>query len=477
VFIQPSIWAAFFVLGTCTHELCSLQRYILNKIYGIKKQYKSPFLMKNEIILLYPKLIEMKILKIFIPALCTILLTATIQAQNVSFSQHGGFHKGFRYKKALKEAAAKLDNETQSSVKEDIKTFLSKNERNNRAKIAVLKSGIMAKKQAVPEEDLNKYIDLLLLKTNIKYDSIKRAVKADVAVRVNDVATEVEHNVDSAYHGGQLSAIDFNKYQQTQADYRTAKEDTIEARAKAYIKFLEKQKRARTTPHFFPCGSSPSTMRFYLESDTNASKFFGDNSLMYSTTSQKLSFGNETYSDYFGPIRFGVGFMITSGSSGKDTTKAQTDAIQKIISNGGNLNFSLGYPLFQYADFNIVNIKASLVATGGVDIPKDSVKVSSYGLVSNTGVNVNFYSQGFLGVIQLFYTTKASYIWGNKAFENHLSQNSFWLWQNSFGIAVKDQFRMRLDIYKSLSGDVSRKFVKDQFPVTVSFDIINPFNK
>src|SRR5262249_51123508 len=118
---------------------------------------------------------------------------------------------------------------------------------------------------------------------------------------------------------------------------------------------------------------------------------------------QKLSFYNETYYDFFGPFRLGLGFALTSSSNSPDSLKAKDDAAQKIIAGGGNLNLNLSWPLFQWTeDRLIVKTKALLSYKGGVDIPKDSASTSTYGFLNDLGMNLNFYSIGILKKIQLF---------------------------------------------------------------------------
>jgi hypothetical protein len=225
---------------------------------------------------------------------------------------------------------------------------------------------------------------------------------------------------------------------------------------------------------FFPSLNAPESINFYLEKDTMSNKFFSNNSLIYNGSQQKMSYGNETYSDFFGPIRFGIGFLISSTSNGKDTNQNKSDAIQKITATGGNIYTSFSFPFLSYTDIPFMSIKSSIYTNIGVDIPKDSVSASSYGLISSTGINVNVYSQGFLRILQVFYTGKVFYVLGNNNFQQRLGNNDFWLMQNSFGLAVKDNFRIRLDVYNGFGAQVT-DFVRSSFPVTVSFDLINPF--
>ncbi|MFL9484803.1 hypothetical protein ACI6Q2_18610 [Chitinophagaceae bacterium LWZ2-11] len=224
----------------------------------------------------------------------------------------------------------------------------------------------------------------------------------------------------------------------------------------------------------FPAPNANASIRFFTEADTLSSKFFANTMLNYNGSSQKLSFTNETYFDFFGPIRFGLGFALTSASSQTDSAKKNTDdAIQKIIAGGGNINYSLGYPLFSAtAERLIIKTKAFFSYKGGVDIPKDSSSSSNYGFINDIGLTVNFYSVGIFKTIQLFESSRISYVCGNKNFYNRLGTADFWLNQNSLGISIKDKFRLRLDYYVGLS---SNGFVKQNFPLTISFDISNPF--
>ena len=247
---------------------------------------------------------------------------------------------------------------------------------------------------------------------------------------------------------------------------------TIKKSTRSAIIALRENSNARL---FLPAFYSRESIAFYTEKDTLASKFFSDNALLYNSSLQKLTYGTEAFADYFGPVRLGLGYAITSTSNTKDSNKTQSDAIQKIITNGGNVNYNISFPLFAFTTWDLLKVKASFTTKGGIDIPKDSASVSTYGYLTSTGINLNVYSVGILGVIQVFGTSRMSYVLGNKNFEQHVQQNSFFLWQNSIGVAVKDKYRVRFDVYSGLSGSANAQFVRSNFPVTLSFDVINPF--
>ncbi len=251
--------------------------------------------------------------------------------------------------------------------------------------------------------------------------------------------------------------------------------DIAEQRVESFRQTKYLLRRNNNSRDFFPAKYSQETISFFTSKDTLASKFFNDNSLVFNSTKKKLGYSSEAYCDYFGPIRVGIGYTITSASSDKDTSEAKNDAVQKIMSNGGNLNYNVSYPLMSFGNGSTFSFKAYLSTKGGVDIPKDSAAASTYGFLTSSGMVANLFTKGYTNVMQIFLTSRIAYIYGNKNFENHLNQNSFWLWQNSLGIAIKDKFRVRLDYYNGLSGADNAKFVNENFPVTVSFDIVNPF--
>jgi len=230
--------------------------------------------------------------------------------------------------------------------------------------------------------------------------------------------------------------------------------------------------------HLFPASYSNEAISFYTEKDTLVSKFFSDNSLIYNNSQQKLAYGSEAYCDYFGPVRVGIGYTITSAANTtNDTVKNRSDAVQQIITSGGNINYSLSYPLLVVMVGDHLEIKANFAHKGGVYIPKDSAAASTYGFLTSTGMNVNIFSQGFNNVISLFGTARIAYVLGDRNYQKYLDENSFWLAQVSFGIAIKDNFRIRFDQYFGLSGMENQKFVNSNFPMTVSFDIVNPFGQ
>lgn len=265
-------------------------------------------------------------------------------------------------------------------------------------------------------------------------------------------------------------------YLMSQADMNTQIEiDSVKQAYSMNKHFLMSARSYRRgLVQLFPAPNANASIRFFTEADTLSSKFFANTMLNYNGSSQKLSFTNETYFDFFGPIRFGLGFALTSASSQTDSAKKNTDdAVQKIIAGGGNINYSLGYPLFSAtAERLIIKTKAFFSYKGGVDIPKDSASSSNYGFINDIGATVNFYSVGIFKTIQLFESSRISYVCGNKNFYNRLGSADFWLNQNSLGISIKDKFRLRVDYYVGISNNA---FVRQNFPLTISFDISNPF--
>jgi hypothetical protein len=77
-------------------------------------------------------------------------------------------------------------------------------------------------------------------------------------------------------------------------------------------------------------------------SDSKA-KFLSNSLLSFGTDGGKASLFNELYADYFGPLRFSFGALISSKQqvpSNSDTTKGtQQDAVQRLL-GGGGMEFS-----------------------------------------------------------------------------------------------------------------------------------------
>jgi len=304
------------------------------------------------------------------------------------------------------------------------------------------------------------------LKKRIK--SIKKTLKTDCDSIEAIAATKSIEFRDTSKNGtdtvDKFNAALLTDAEGVKANYRST--------AKSNIKFLREICNNRKV---LPVYYNDESISFFTEKDTLASKFFANNSLLYSSSLQKLTYSSEAYADYFGPIRIGLGYTITSSSNATGSSSTSSNSIQNIIANGGNLNYNVSFPVLAFTDWNILKIKAFLSSNGGIDIPKDSTNTASYGYLTTSGIVLNAYSAGELGNIQIFYTSKFSYVLGNKNFEKQALQNSFFLWQNSIGVAVKNNFRVRLDVYSGLSGSANAQFVRSNFPVTLSFDVINPF--
>jgi hypothetical protein len=303
-----------------------------------------------------------------------------------------------------------------------------------------------------------------------KRDTLKNRIDRQIISVTEETAAAIKKLEDS-----QIPPDTLARLVQSKIELRRQTIIAIEQRYKILDKaYQNAYKRPRNTL-FLPAFNSSQAINFYLESDTVASKFFSNNSIIYNSALQKLTFADETYSDYFGPIRFGIGFLLSSSSNSPDSVQAKDDVVQKIAMNAGNVYGSLSFPLLQWTDKSFFSVKSSFYSNIGADIPKNSTQSNTYGLTTTSGLNLNVYSKGFFEVVQFFYTGKVFFVGGNKNFEQRLGLNNFWMMQNSVGLAVNDKFRFRLDVYSALIKKEEKEFVRAAFPVTVSFDIVNPF--
>jgi hypothetical protein len=419
--------------------------------------------------------------KIFITTLFLLALYINGDAQNVSFGS--GRHRISR--KLLKN---QRENAGPYLERIDALEALRDNLHNPKAfmeiKAALPEAGVDTNAMFTRSTlDLIK-LDAEITKARIDYTAhvttlTREGVRDSIAVLRDSLEQAIQHIRDTTQQRimelsrtYKFSTDTFNKKVGVLLDNAQAATETLTETFKSTRIALRENNNSRS---FFPAAYSREAIAFYTEKDTMASKFFCDNSLVYNSSIQKLAYASEAYCDFFGPIRLGLGYAITSASKSTDSAKNQSDAVQKIITNGGNLNYNVSFPLLALGDGSVFALKASLTTKGGVDIPKDSAAATTYGFLTSSGMNVNVFSRGYKNTIQLFFTSRLSYILGNKNFEKHLMENSFWLWQNSLGVAIKDKFRIRLDVYSGLSGENNQKFVRANFPVTLSFDIVNPF--
>ena len=246
----------------------------------------------------------------------------------------------------------------------------------------------------------------------------------------------------------------------------------FEKRSKAY----DYLNRTSGTFKKFPVRNAVDSEMYYngFVKDTRA-KFLSNTLFSFSSDGGKASLFNEIYVDYFGPIRVGLGAMISNKQSieGQETVENKEeksqDAMQRLLGGGGNGVLSASYPLFNVDNGKGFAIKFGVVPKLAVDIPKIGTENKDYGLNYNLGAEGTIFYSGENDIITFFSNFRFARISGNNVFFNNLEKDdkkSFGFNQISFGLAFSSTFRLSYNHY------FGSEFVNKNFPGAISFTII-----
>jgi len=239
------------------------------------------------------------------------------------------------------------------------------------------------------------------------------------------------------------------------------KEYNFKSRTDGFVFVLSKNRRVK---------NGYDAQVYYNQSINEKSARFLSNSIInIGGNGEKISLYNEIYSDFFGPLRVGVGALVSNKISNGDSIETQKDAVQRLLGGGGNGVINISYPLIGYiSPNNRFNIKSSLNPKIAIDVPKLGTESSSFGFNYDLGIEATVFYSGLLDVLTLYSNCRIACINGNSVFFNNLGKekSSFILNQLSFGIALNSTFRLSWSYY------FGSKYVNDNFPSTISFSII-----
>lgn len=231
----------------------------------------------------------------------------------------------------------------------------------------------------------------------------------------------------------------------------------------------------------FPVRNTVDAQLFYdYYAKDKKAQFLKNSLISFSSEGSKASIFNELYADYYGPIRFGVGALLSNTNTETtidstaaatiDSTSIQKDAVQRLLGGGGNVVFNFGFPLFGYTSSS-QNFSFKLVAAPkfSFDVPKIGTSNEKYSTNLDLGLEGSFFYTGVLDVLTFYTNFRLAHVSGNANFYNSLvkpDNKSFFFNQTSIGIALNSTFRVSWNFYW---GD---SFVKDNFPSNISFSIV-----
>lgn len=220
-------------------------------------------------------------------------------------------------------------------------------------------------------------------------------------------------------------------------------------------------------------------MFFSMDGSGSDTRLMSHNFFSYNTQSEQLALYSELFSDYFGPVRFGFGALMTSGLSESGQletlspdTQDNQDALQRLLNGGGNSVLSLAYPLIQWRDAAWTRgIRILAVPKYALDIPALGSSAETYSANGDLGIEASAHWAGNNQSIAVFFQTRIGYVMGNSAFKESIqSKNNFVVSQVNFGIAFRNTIKLSYSIHKINSDDID-----GDLPGFISFSLIPQF--
>ena len=227
--------------------------------------------------------------------------------------------------------------------------------------------------------------------------------------------------------------------------------------------------KTRYTKFLFPAIYARDAAFIYSEDTATTRRFFSNNEVIVQPSNRSMTYSTELYSDYIGPVRIGFGMLVNSKNTTDTATaqkKAEADEIQKLSAGGGNGQLSFRFPFFKWNESaKMLVLNSSFVSKLNFDIPALNNTSKSFNANMAIGSEVFLFSKSLFKIINLFAAYRGMFYWGNENFRESLSEmkkKSFWMDYFSIGIAIKNNYRIRVDYYSGNS------FIKNNFPTTIT---------
>ena len=222
-----------------------------------------------------------------------------------------------------------------------------------------------------------------------------------------------------------------------------------------------------------------SKMFFSMDGTGSDARLMSHNSFSYNTQSERLALYSELFSDYFGPLRFGFGALLTSGRDEAEERETlpmdiqnNQDALQRLLNGGGNSVMSLAYPLIQYRNHSWSRgLRILAVPKYALDIPALGSTADSYAANADLGIEASAHWAGNTQNIALFFQTRIGYVMGNSAFKTAInSKKNFVVSQFNFGIAFRNTIKLSYTVHNINNNDI-----RGDLPGFISFSLIPQF--
>ena len=225
--------------------------------------------------------------------------------------------------------------------------------------------------------------------------------------------------------------------------------------------------------------STHARLFFNMDGSGNSAQLMSHSFFSYNTESEQMALYSELFADYFGPVRFGFGALMTTGQDQSEQLEtpppidqANQDALQRLLNGGGNSVISLAFPLLQWRDISWrKGIRILAVPKYALDIPALGNTVDTYAANADIGIEANAHWAGYTQHVALFFQTRIGYVMGNNAFKESMkTEDNFLVSQLNFGIAFRNTIKLSYTLHH-----ISNDQVGKDLPGFISFSLIPQF--
>lgn len=319
-----------------------------------------------------------------------------------------------------------------------------------------------------------------------QYADYDKSISLSISNSLNEYIIKAENRLMDTHKSATLhmldmianhsDSIDINYFMQELNQSRVDLQDSLSSLLPLRLQSEQLQFIAERKVWLPVRSSLHAKMFFSLDGSGSDAKLMSHNFFSYNTKSQQLALYSELFSDYFGPVRFGFGALMTNGQLEGEQNETvvpesimNQDALQRLLNGGGNSIISLAYPLLQWRDVSWTRgLRILAVPKYALDIPAIGSSVEDYSANGDIGIEASAHWSGNNQNIAVFFQSRVGYIMGNSAFEESIqSKNNFYVTQLNFGIAFRNTIKLSYSIYNISDDDIAKNL-----PGFISFSLI-----
>lgn len=325
--------------------------------------------------------------------------------------------------------------------------------------------------------------------TEVKSEQIKVidpyfAKALEMEGKANDFKTKAEKKFDDAMRGLKLpeNSADEDRYnlaRKTIEDEYKKDLDQVEFQQKVAKSLRYRSKTLKSFNWFFVKNAIDAELFYNGEVTGAQSKFLSNSLLSFANDGSRASLFEEVYADYFGPIRIGIGALISNkGNAATETEEkkaeeTQKDAFQRLLGGGGNAVVNVSYPLIDgNGSGGLLSYKLIAAPKASLDLPKIGTESNTVAWNGNVGLEGSVFYTGSKSIITFFSNFRMAHVFGDAEFYNNIKKTDkkgFMFNQVSLGIGLSSTFRISYNLFFGSS------FVNDNVPKSISLTLVPKF--